>query len=496
MTLLRLPPRARTADEVLDSDRYSTNTTTSYETNETQSSATTLWGPGTLSGKAIKSLGEASLRGVEKLVVRWRLAKINAILPGLNSGNSSPKYPASAEQLEKIYDDLLELSRLDFYDEKVRQRALRLIMMQIGSREASQLLLCVVKWPKEEITIFLSEMMPCIPLLWYSETSSVVEADTKARLELIAVYRSSLLPSETHEVLPFINLISRLAQEHEGSCRAVIESGFLDILVAVCDHCTFAPAVVTAVQEAVGILLACQRSWIIERAPQRLGLVWPRLNPSVPLRPTSLSMTQQTPNVRKQWWRTTSSNEIIERLSEIAAILSMPELRSNCEKDMFDLSFDLLVFCDLDNDGASFTAISMSYLVQIIAFGGNIRRTLEHVLTLLPYHIKLDFFYRIIHPLSREPVDHLPTATTFYEAVKAQNPSLNPIDVFVQFAMDVADSSQESAQAVVDAEIISLVIANRASIPNIRYVLQRIQNAVGQHQEPSITLQRPRAGTV
>ncbi|GAW05976.1 hypothetical protein LENED_007867 [Lentinula edodes] len=118
-----------------------------------------------------------------------------------------------------------------FWSCRVRQRALRLIMMQIGSREASQLLLCVVKWPKEEITIFLSEMMPCIPLLWYSETSSVVEADTKARLELIA------------------------------------------------------------------------------------------------------------------WWRTTSSNEIIERLSEIAAILSMPELRSNCEKDMFDLSFDLLVFC-------------------------------------------------------------------------------------------------------------------------------------------------------
>ncbi|GAW05975.1 glycoside hydrolase family 47 protein [Lentinula edodes] len=217
-----------------------------------------------------------------------------------------------------------------FWSCRVRQRALRLIMMQIGSREASQLLLCVVKWPKEEITIFLSEMMPCIPLLWYSETSSVVEADTKARLELIA------------------------------------------------------------------------------------------------------------------WWRTTSSNEIIERLSEIAAILSMPELRSNCEKDMFDLSFDLLVFCDLDNDGASFTAISMSYLVQIIAFGGNIRRTLEHVLTLLPYHIKLDFFYRIIHPLSRVPVDHLPTATTLYETIKAQNPSLNPIDIFVQFAMDVADSSQET----------------------------------------------------
>ncbi|KAJ4000845.1 hypothetical protein F5050DRAFT_283961 [Lentinula boryana] len=501
MESLQLPPRTKNTDEELGSDRFSTITVASYDTNETESSATTVWGPGTLSGKAIKSLGEASLRGVDKLIVRWRLAKINAILPGLTSPGSLLRNPASGEQLEKIYDDLLELSRLDFYDAKVRQKALKMIMMQIGSREANQLLLCVAKWPREEIIIFLSEMMPCIPLLWHNtdrdtSTTPVMEADTKARLELIAVYRSSLLPSETHEVLPFIDLVARLAQEHESSCRAVIESGFLDTLVHVCDHCASVSAVVTAVQHAVEILLTCQRDWDVECTPQRLGLVWPRLNSSMPLGEISSKMTKKTPNARKQWWQTNPSIMIIERLSEIAVIMSTQELQSSCEKDMFDLAFDLLIFCDLDNKGSGFAELSMSYLVQIIAIGGNLRRTLEHVLTLMPYHNKLDFFYRIIYPLSPLHIEPMPTATRFREAVKAQEPNQDPVEIFVNFAMDVADRSHENAQAIIDAEIISLVRANRSRTPNMKYILQRIQNAVKLRQEPINGVQRPRAGTV
>ncbi|KIK61627.1 hypothetical protein GYMLUDRAFT_568772 [Collybiopsis luxurians FD-317 M1] len=388
---LRLPPR--TKDVYEDSDRFSTVSSDTYRTDETESSATTVWGPGTLSGRAIKSLGEASLRGVEKLMLRWRLAKINALLPGLGSGGSSA---------EKIYDDLLELSRLDFYDAKVRQKALKMIMIQIGSRETYQLLLCVVKWPREEIIIFLSEMMPCIPLLWHTDPTAASEADMKTRLELIAVYRSSQLPSEAHEVLPFLDLISRLAQEHESSCQAVIESGFLDTLAFVCDHCTFdeAPAVITAVQKAIGITLSCQRGWDVVRTPQRLQLVWPRINDKIPLNQTSLDMISRTPNARKQLWLVSPSSTIVERLCEIAVVLSMPELCFGCEKDLFDLCFDLLIFCDLHGNGTNFTELSMSYISQIIAIGGDIRTSLQHVLTLLPYHNKLDFFHRMIYPLS------------------------------------------------------------------------------------------------
>ncbi|KAJ3762092.1 hypothetical protein EV360DRAFT_79654 [Lentinula raphanica] len=520
MSSLRLPPRfTRIPDEgvrLVDSDQISTTT---YSTTETESSATTVWGPGTLSGRAIKSLGEASLRGVEKLIVRWRLAKINAILPGLTSPtSSSSKNYTTGEQLEKIYDDLLELSRLDFYDTKVRQKALRMIMMQIGSRETHQLLLCVAKWPQEEIIVFLSEMFPCIPLLWYTDqntTAPAVDADTKARLELIAEYRSSLLPSETHEVLPFIEFISRLAQEHENSCRAVIESGILDALSSVCEHCALAPGVVTKVEHAIGVLMTCQRNWDIECAPQRLDLVWPRSDvPSIPLGHSSSKMTHRAPNDRKILWQISASTAIIERLSEIAVIMGMPEVLSGCDSaDMFDLVFDLLVFCD----DIRFTGLSMLCLVQIIAIGRqDLQRTLEIVLTLLPYHKKLDFFYRIIHPLwqvefiqvglvtmseaqylsiySRLEIEPMPTAITFCKTVTARDLHLDPINVFIDFSMNVADRSHENAQAIVDAEIISLIDANRARTPNIGYVLQRIQNAVEQCQSPMV--RRPRSETV
>lgn len=92
----------------IQSDKISIITTTSLETYDSGSSATTVWGPGTLSGRAIKTLGEASLRGVEKLIVRWKLAKINSSLPQKNANSHSTP---SLEKTEKIYDDLLELSR-------------------------------------------------------------------------------------------------------------------------------------------------------------------------------------------------------------------------------------------------------------------------------------------------------------------------------------------------------------------------------------------------
>ncbi|KAF5377809.1 hypothetical protein D9757_008107 [Collybiopsis confluens] len=492
---LNLPPRRRDVYE--DSDRFSTGTTDTYGTSETESSATTVWGPGTLSGRAIRSLGEASLRGVEKLIVRWRLAKINSRLPGLgNTGTSTSKSVASGEQLEKIYDDLLELSslRLDFYEAKVRHKALKMIMMQIGSRETHQLLLCVAKWPREEIIIFLLEMMPCVPLLWHSDA---LESDIKARLELIAVYRSSQLPSEAHEVLPFIDLISKLAQEHESSCRAVIESGFFDALTFVCGRCPVEenPAVVASVQEAIAVTLGCQRGWDVIRVPQRLQLVWPRINPKIPLSPNSLVMASRTPNARKTLWQESPSNVLTERLCEIAAILSMPDLHSDCEKDLFDLCFDLLIFCDLQIEEDSLAELSMSYIVQIIALGGDIRLALEHVLSLLSYHHKLDFFYRIIHPVSRLHIEAHPTATNFCQQVQTRHPHADPVDFLLQFAMDVADASQENAQVIVDAEIMSLLTANRTTT---KYILERIHNAVEHHPQPTFTssYNRPRAGTV
>lgn len=69
----------------------------------------------------------------------------------------------------------------------------------------------------------------------------------------------------------------------------------------------------------------------------------------------------------------------------------------------------------------------------------------------------------------------------FCQEVKTRHPSVDPVDLFVHFAMDFADKSQANAQAIIDAEIMSLIIARRDTIPNIQDVLKRIQNAMEQH---------------
>lgn len=69
------------------------------------SSTSTILGPGAIAGKAIKSLGEFTLRGVDRIIIYTRLRSALA------------KFPHNDAQAEKIkgidaiYDTILELSR-------------------------------------------------------------------------------------------------------------------------------------------------------------------------------------------------------------------------------------------------------------------------------------------------------------------------------------------------------------------------------------------------
>jgi hypothetical protein len=63
----------------------------------------TIWGPGTLTGKALEAFGKATLRGVENLVVRRKLASLRSVFPHRND--------TTIKNIEQHYDDVLELSR-------------------------------------------------------------------------------------------------------------------------------------------------------------------------------------------------------------------------------------------------------------------------------------------------------------------------------------------------------------------------------------------------
>ncbi|THU86263.1 hypothetical protein K435DRAFT_370688 [Dendrothele bispora CBS 962.96] len=467
-------------------------TSETFDTWETSSSTSTAWGPGALSGRAIKSLGEASLRGLEKIAIRWRFAKIKSDLPSPGSrdrhhGDTTHVPQIPNEKLEKIMDDLLELSRLDYYDSKVRHKALRFIMMQIGSRETGQLTGCITKWPREEIMIFLSEMMPCMPLLWHDSSSSNSDSNRgdgdetnfnlKERLELLAVYRSSQSPRETHDAIPFIVFISQLAETKADARRAVVDAGFLRFLATVHKHCSIPVRVdlegtlnrgkdrdkgsgsdmhmnndsgaasvdrdvVEAARDALSVFLdtdSGDRSTDIdvvlrECKALQMELVWPRSGEAVellPLSTLSCKLAQLTPMRRGVFWRdlwqTTSASAatarrtyqpgspaimsprlsssdpaklVVDRLCEIAVVLSIKTYhRPKCSKDLFDICFDLLVFCGMNTEDRDIADLSLLYLLQCVALGGEPAIALRDVLVLSSYNVNLDFFYRIIYPL-------------------------------------------------------------------------------------------------
>jgi hypothetical protein len=71
----------------------------------TDSSSKTVWGPGALTGKGLVAFGKGALRGVEFFVIRRRLAKIRLRFPHEDDG------AADDLELDQMYNEILELSR-------------------------------------------------------------------------------------------------------------------------------------------------------------------------------------------------------------------------------------------------------------------------------------------------------------------------------------------------------------------------------------------------
>jgi hypothetical protein len=76
---------------------------TTSSTASTGTNLSTIWGPGTLSGKALEAFGEAALRGVENITIRRKLATLRSVFPHTDN--------TDIPDIDTVYDDVLELSR-------------------------------------------------------------------------------------------------------------------------------------------------------------------------------------------------------------------------------------------------------------------------------------------------------------------------------------------------------------------------------------------------
>ncbi|KAF8205951.1 hypothetical protein K438DRAFT_1931765 [Mycena galopus ATCC 62051] len=127
----------------------------SYSESDSQRTTTdtsTTWGPGTLSGRALLALGEATVRGINRLVIVRRLGTIRL-----------------ARSLDKsMCDDLLELCRPAMYPAWIGKEASLLIFTELcqDPDRYAGLVVGICEWPSQEARLIILELMRSLSRLW------------------------------------------------------------------------------------------------------------------------------------------------------------------------------------------------------------------------------------------------------------------------------------------------------------------------------------------
>ncbi|KAF7333273.1 hypothetical protein MSAN_02421800 [Mycena sanguinolenta] len=213
-----------TVDRVLTSSPTSsvsppTSRTSTYETSS-GSSSSTVPGPGALSGKAIKALGRMTLRGIDHLVIRRQLSVIahHFPLPDVKA--------ALAKDPDEIYADALEFSRQGLYREEINRRALQLLLRQIGMGETQYLVRALSRWNRLELRLFLSEILIQLAPLWNPWLGKVLSSP------LLSAYAEACKSPEL-PIAPLLLFISKLVRTRGSVGRAVLDVGFLDVLMLI-----------------------------------------------------------------------------------------------------------------------------------------------------------------------------------------------------------------------------------------------------------------------
>ncbi|KAK7043976.1 hypothetical protein VNI00_008144 [Paramarasmius palmivorus] len=141
--------------------------TSLFSSASTYNTTSTIPGLGSVSGKAIKRIGQAVVNQVDQILARRRLAQIERYFTNRGSGS-----PLALEDTGKVYDDLLELSR-SVYDYRFRTKAFRIVMAEIGSMKADDLAASVIRRGSTmETYLHLSEVLGC---LWNKGVGSITE---------------------------------------------------------------------------------------------------------------------------------------------------------------------------------------------------------------------------------------------------------------------------------------------------------------------------------
>ncbi|KAJ6534504.1 hypothetical protein DFH09DRAFT_1325392 [Mycena vulgaris] len=138
----------------------------------------TVWGPGTLAGRAILALGEATLKGLDRIIdresraIQKRFEVIRGSVPHLTTD---------------MYSDLIELSRPNLYPQYVLERAADIVFHQIDLGYSAAVSLSVSQLSLAEARLVVFRMFTSRSLDLSDDEYQVGEKTPRKALDLLAM---------------------------------------------------------------------------------------------------------------------------------------------------------------------------------------------------------------------------------------------------------------------------------------------------------------------
>ncbi|TCD61994.1 hypothetical protein EIP91_007634 [Steccherinum ochraceum] len=127
------------------------------------SHASTVNGLGSVTGRALLSVGEFALKGFEVVHIQRRIRHIlAAVVESEGKGNLDGK----------MYSDLLELSRQGMYSMAVKKKAWGSILLLIAAGNIEKLIEHVLKWRDADLKVFLEDLLKFLPRGWLSSAQT------------------------------------------------------------------------------------------------------------------------------------------------------------------------------------------------------------------------------------------------------------------------------------------------------------------------------------
>ncbi|KAJ7132937.1 hypothetical protein C8R46DRAFT_652246 [Mycena filopes] len=147
------------------SETPSSNDASDRTSQRTFTDTSTVWGPGTLSGRALLALGEVTIRGIDNLVIRGRILALRQRVGRKLTGNMCNDLMELCRRGSVILAQDCGLTRdvrPTMYSARITKEAIRLTLTQLcgGPKSAVYMFaFSLCKWPRQEARLILLQLI-------------------------------------------------------------------------------------------------------------------------------------------------------------------------------------------------------------------------------------------------------------------------------------------------------------------------------------------------